>query len=404
MQRIAGKCQTIQKHKGKKAGRKSAREVLLLCTTACLSPRVKERLGQILANPLDWKYFVELAAYQGVIPLVNHNLSVADFSSHIPQPCGNQLKQAYKYTVYRNVILTSELAHVVTALRSEGIETICLKGTALAEVIYGNACLRPVTDMDILIHPEDKARAGSIVAGLGYKRVAGKDNHHPFHEEYHKEAAFTLFLELHWNLDNKQLVAFPEEQLWSRAQPLELSGTACWMLSPEDNLMFLANHLHKHNSHQLKLLCDIAELLKKYEGKLDWDYITISAQSWQIKPAAYLALKRAQELLGAPVPAGPHVRLRPSFWRRFLLELFTGQESFISQSAETKLSSETSALAHGLMMKGSHEMTTVLTRYRGPWKRVRWLRTVFWTTVVVAAGLGRCLTRIAAKHDFIASN
>lgn len=404
MQNNDSKALSFLNSKRENAGRKSAQEALLLCTTTSISPRVKERLDQILCGSFDWEYFIKLAVFQGVMPLITYNLSTGDLSSYIPQLYINRFECAYKYTVYRNVLLSNELANVVATLRKEGVETVCLKGTTLAEIIYGNACLRPVTDIDILVHPEDKVKASDIIARLGYKPTnTCKDSAHPFHEEYSKEAAFTLFLEIHWKLENKQLVTFPEDKLWSRARPLDQYGIASRMLSPEDNLMFLANHLYKHNTHQLKLLCDIAELLKKYEKTLDWIYITSSARSWQINSALYLTLKRAKTLLKAPVPASFQIKLRPNIYRRFLLELLSGQENFFSQDDETKLSGEMTDLAHSLMMRGWREMMTVLiTRYQGQKKNVKWLRTAFWTTKVIASCLGRHLKRFFVKNNFVA--
>lgn len=390
-------------YKRESTGQKSAQEVLLLCTTTRLSPRAKERLNKILSGPFNWEYFIKLAVFQGVLPLVTYNLSTSGLSSCIPQPYFNQFQHAYKYTAYRNVLLSNELVSVVTTLRNEGVETICLKGTALAEVIYGNACLRPAKDIDILVHPKDRVKASDIVARLGYKLRYGQDINHPFHEEYFKEAVFTLFLELHWGLENKQLVTFPEEKLWSRVRPLGQYGIAGWMLSPEDNLMFLSYHLHKHNTHQLKMLCDIAELLKKYEKTLDWVYIISSARSWQINSALYLTLKRAKTLLKAPVPPSFLMELRPNIWRRFLLELLVGQESYFSQNKETKLRKEMAGLAFSLMMNRWRGMIAVLTSYRGQEKSLKWLRIAFWITIVIALCLGRYLVMFPIKNDFVAA-
>jgi hypothetical protein len=340
---------------------------------------------------VDWRYLLDLAAFHGIIPFVIHNLDVNGFSSQIPQPYLNELKQIYHGTVYRNLILSSELAKILSIFSQHGIETICLKGAPLAESLYRNPILRHVGDMDILVHPEDISKAVALLAEQGYKQaVPQQGKSHPFHgEPYLKKASFPLAVELHWGLDDSKLVDFPKQEIWCRAQPLQFEGVSTLVLSPEDNLLFLANHLSKHNFQLLKLVGDITELLKKYEQSLDWDYIMSSTRSWKMEPAVYCALQRAGELLGAPVPAHPLEAIRPSAWRRRLLDFLVSKKTFVSPIKGNKLRSETSALARSLMMKGPREMLTVLSNHRGSRTGKAWLRTAFWIMVVFAAGIVR---------------
>jgi hypothetical protein len=381
-------------------GQRAAEEISLICLTASISPGGRERLVEILAGSVDWEYLRELTNFHGIIPLVTHNLIASGLSSQVPQSYVNQLKHYHDRTIYRNMILTSELAKVLYAFGQRGIETVCLKGMALAEVLYGDPCLRTVGDIDILVRPGDISKAASLLADLGYKQIVPKQaRDHPFHDEpYCKEVGFPLFLELHWALDDDKLAAFPQQDIWCRAQPLKFQGASTLMLSPEDNLLFMANHLPKHDFHVLKFLGDVVELLKKYEESLDWDYITVSARSWQIGPAVYYVLRRAKELTGAPVPDYSLGALRPSAWRWWLLNLLEDQESLASPIRGQRLRSETAALARSLMMKGPREMLKALSWQRGINKRWTWLRTAFWIVPVFVAALARYGARSVAKR------
>ncbi len=382
------------------ASRRAAQEIILLCTTAIISPEVRARLSQILTKPIDWQYFLELVVFQGMVPLVAHNLVANGLSSEVPQSYRDQLKHGYHSTVYRNVVLSSHLVDVLSTFSRHGIKTITLKGTVLAEVLYGNPCLRTVTDIDILVHPGDIPLARTLLATLYYKETAPEQAwRYPFHgAPYRKDGNFPVFLELHWALDDNKFVVFPEDEIWRRAQPLQLQGVSTLVLSPEDNLLFMANHLSKNDFHLLKFLGDIAELLKKYEASLNWDYITKSAQSIQMEPALYYALRRAKELLRAPVPTSSLETLRLGAWRWWLLDFLVGQETFVSPIRWNKLRSETSALVRSLMMKHPREMLAVLSNHRGSWKRGARLRTAFWIVLVFIAGLGRYCTRFVAKR------
>ncbi len=332
-----------------------------------------------------------LVKFHGTAPLVAYYLTSNGFHSQVPQPYRDQLNRVYKGTLYRNVLLSKELASILETFNKEGIAVIPLKGNVLAETIYENPVLRLSADMDILVHLEDKSQAGVLINSLGYQQMTETPHwDHHFHEvPYHKQAAFPLVLELHWDLEDRRLVNIANEEIWCRAQPHEFQGSSTMVLSPEDNLLFLSNHLTKHNDELLKFLGDIAELLKKYQDTLDWDYIIASAHSWQTDTAVYYALANSRDILGAPVLARVLKALRPRIWRRGLLRLLMNQEDFVIPSQPNWLRDWTSAVARGLMMKHLRQTLIVLSRQQGSYKKGAWLRTTFWIVLVLATAVWR---------------
>lgn len=379
------------------SGQRSAKEILLLCTTANISHGKKERISQILAGSVDWRYLLYLAEFHGVAPLIAHNLVANGLASQVPQPCLERLNKIYHSTLYRNVILSGELSKVLSLFSQHDIAAIVLKGTILAEQLYGNPGLRTVSDMDILVQPQQVSLASSLILEMGYKRVAQQvTRNHPFHEEYYKQVQYPVFIELHWNLDDPKLVAVPQQEIWHRAQLLQIQGGTTMVLSPEDNLLFLSNHLSKHSTNLLRSLNDIAELLKKYHGLLDWDYVLESTHSWGIEAAVYYSLWRAQEIFGAPVPTSVVKVLKPESWRRWLLDFLISQEFFISNTRSPQLRNETCVVVRSLMMRHVHQAALVLARNRGRNKRAAWLRTATWIVLVFGAALGRNAARFVS--------
>ncbi len=378
--------------------RRAAQEISLLCTTAIISPRNKERLSRVLAEPVDWGYLLELASSHGITPLVTHNLIVNGFSPQVPEPYLKELKQTYHGTVYGNLILSSELAGILSTFNEHGIEAICLKGAPLSDSLYGNPCLRTVGDMDILVHLADISQATALLTALGYRQVAPQQgNSHPFHGgPFWKKAGIDLLVELHWHLDDNKLVTYPEHEIWRRAQPLQFEGVATLVLSPEDNFLFLANHLFKHNT-LLKLLTDIAELLKKYGESLDWEYIRVSARNWQIAPAVYYALRRIKELTDTPVPDSVLEAIKPGIWRRWLLDYLLSRETFISPIKNERLRNWTKWVARSLMMKSGRQTLYYLYHHEDAGKTGKWPRIIFWAMVVFVVGLRRYRLRYAAR-------
>jgi hypothetical protein len=256
-----------------------------------------------------------------------------------------------------------------------------------------------MVDMDILVHPEDIPEADSILRELGYEQIVSeRDRNHPFHEEpYRKMASFPIYLELHWSLDDRKLVNVPEIEIWRRAQPVQLNGINTFVLSSEDNLLFLANHLFKHSDQLLRFLIDIAELIRKYEEVLDWEYIVASAHSWEITPAIYYALIRARQIVSIEVPDSVIASLRPKEWRRCLLDLLVNREMFICPFKSDKLNNETSTFIRSLMMKRPAQVLLVLSRQHEAGGG-RWARIATWAIVVVLANFWRYLSKAIGKR------
>lgn len=363
---------------------------MLLCTTANLSPERKERISSLLSGNVDWKYLLDLAIFHGIAPLISRNLAVNDLNSRVLKPYLERLNEIYNKTLYRNMILSDELTKILSAFNQRGIPVISLKGIALAEMLYENPALRTMSDMDILVQPDDLKRASSLLIEMGYAQLTLPNYKiHPFHgAPYYKQTTFPIFIELHWDLEDEKLMSTPREKIWSRAQTLQLQWGKTMVLSLEDTLMFSVVQLCKQFD-QLKVLGDIAELIKKYKGGLDWRYIVNSAHSWGIGTGVYYSLKRAQDLLEAPVLLSVIKELKPKAWRRCMVEFLASQVIFVSPIKSHKLRMETLVLVRGLMIKHARQTLLVLEKYRGVGERGAWLRTVIWIMLVYITALGR---------------
>lgn len=372
------------------SSRRTAGKLLLLCTAGGLSPWDKERISRIMSVPVDWELFLHLAELHGVVPLINHNLTLNGLIDRLPQRLRERINEVSKSILYRNIILSSALRKVLDAFEERGIPAIALKGTILAEQLYGNPGLRPSADMDIMIPPEKVSLAGAILLELGYKQPPRqKEWDHPFHEApYCKQGRFMLLVELHRNLEDEKLVTISAPEVWQRAMVLEMQGRAVMALSLEHNLLFLAWHLCKHDINLLRSLNDIAELIKKYNGVLDWDYVLKASHAWEIDTVLYFTLRRAREMLGAPVPAPVMKVLKPRAWRPALIRFLVSEEFFIFSTGWNKLRDETYTTARSLMMSNVHKALFVQMRNRRS-KKAAWIRTAGWIVLVFSAALLR---------------
>jgi len=391
-ERLAGSSQSAKQ---------AARDVLLLCTTSRITPDRKQCISQIVAGDVDWNYLLKLAELHGLIPLITHNLAEnEDLETLVPYSFRESVKNVYTRTLFTNIILSRELTNILTVFGQHGINAIVLKGVTLAEQLYGNLGLRAVSDMDILLHPEDISRAGHLLEEMGYQQLIESQSwNHPFHEApYCRQAQFPLIVELHRNLDDENLVSFSQDDIWQRAQLLEMQDGEIAVLSPEDNILFLSDHFTKHSTHLLMLLSDIAELLKKYREKLDWDYIRNTCREWGLEGAVFNSLKWAHMLLGAPVPQLILDDLKPGLCRRWLINFLAGRKTIVTGTRLVKIRDETYALIRSLMMRRFHQMMHVLSKnHRG--KSFVWFRTILWGIMVFGAVSGRAMISFVSRKD-----
>lgn len=314
-----------------------ATTVLLTCLGYASEAAKAERLAHVSAG--QWRMVAELAQQHGVTPLLYHHLKrlglVVGERSEIPSARhsansaawlatnAEELKQAFLVNAARNMRLYQELGKLLRRLWEQDIAVIALKGAHLAEAVYDNIGLRIIGDVDLLVRKDDLLRVEQELLALGYKpddcnRVIAQDNHH-FHYTQPKNG---LHMEIHWVLVASKLpFQVGMEGLWSRAQPVTLAQVPALALSPADLLLHLCLHTANHTyDMQLRMLCDIGEVVQRYGARLDWQEIGARARQWGITHAVYVILRLAQELLEVAVPADWLASLEPAgFDERYLV-------------------------------------------------------------------------------------
>lgn len=174
------------------------------------------------------------------------------------------LVDAYQFTVVSEV--QTELVEKLTALfKKENIDYMLLKGASIKS-IYPSSEMRVMSDIDILIKPEQYDKISKIMCLLGFKEVTQSD-----HELVWKNQKLTV--ELHKRLIpsyNKDFYAYFGDG-WALAQKQQAS---CYKMSAEDEFVFVFTHLAKHYRDAgigLKHFVDVFLLLEN--TKLNKEYV-----------------------------------------------------------------------------------------------------------------------------------
>ncbi|MBU2009451.1 MAG: nucleotidyltransferase family protein [Chloroflexi bacterium] len=361
---------------------------MLLAVGSRTRSQLEERLCHLLKEPLDWPYVLREAQDQGIAPLLDEAIDSHHLDDLVPTSCRLHLGKARSWVLHRNLLLLSELKRVLGHFSTLGIEAIPIKGPILAETLYGDLSLRPVSDLDILVKPGALPVCRGALASLGYRSIKAREEGHPFHDPpYYLPGSPPLLIELHWALSDEALVPLDPKAIWERAGYASVDGARMLTLSPEDNLLFLAYHLTKHANGALRWLSDVARLLERHETSLSWPYIVQALPSTGTKNFLYSSLARAHRLLGAPVPLPILESIAPRGARRLGLNLIAGDRVFLG--IEKALRVERLGLAHCLMHAGARRVGHAYFEHLlGGGKRPGWPRLFRRGTIgVVRSGL-----------------
>ncbi len=289
---------------------------------ACLH-RDESRLDPAALSALtdqEWTALIEMATRHGVAPLLYRRLKASTLTGCIPNEVLDRLRGVYLNTAACNVRLYEELRPLLLALHEVGIPVLVLKGAYLAENVYRNIALRPMSDIDLLV-PASRAReAWRVVKALGYRLIypATETLIPSFGKDFvcQKPGGFVP-VEVHWTIritDEKDCM--DDEELWQNARTVRIAemkiDTAT--LSVEDFLLHLC--LHASCQHEfdfgLRALCDIAIFIERFEPEIDWPALRARVSRHHWRKGVYLILHLASARTGAAVPVEVLTALKPA--------------------------------------------------------------------------------------------
>lgn len=266
--------------------------------------------GGAAPAPQAWPLVVALALRQGVAPVLHRRLQMDGALASIPGPLASKLVQERRATALDNLRNYGEFRRVARALGAAGIPLIALKGLHLAELVYRDISLRPMSDLDILVPRDRVADCIALLRGLDYGHdedlgaaaeaiLDAKCNLGLAHAKH------SIWLEVHWRLDEHHGEATdPLSEVWRSARPARLGDAETQVMSPEFLLLHVCAHLACNHafSFSLRALCDIAEIVQVHPS-LDWAAVAKHGSRHHWKRGVAAALRLARDHLGVAVPA-----------------------------------------------------------------------------------------------------
>lgn len=260
------------------------RQILGLCSRDLGHPPMYEMLDAALSaytsRQLSWESLVHEAEVQGVAPLLYKHLEYLGFT--LPDGHHRILRSLCQRCRLSNQIRNSAIVETLSYFKQEKIDTLLVKGIALANFVYTDPDLRPMRDIDLLVRKNDLERAESILLERGYRQ---KQDHDIPEHYYHLPPlvktidGLPISIELHHNLLplDPAYPRWPLEKCYETGRPISIEGFETVSLNLEDHLYYL--YLHgfcsplTYEKFRYVHVADIVSLTEKYYQRIDWDQV-----------------------------------------------------------------------------------------------------------------------------------
>jgi len=262
-------------------------------------------------NHLDqagWDNLLDKSMWHGIKPLIYSRLKPLFGKAAIPTSIQNDLRDSYLRSARKNILILHHAASLLSALKAREIDVIGLKGIYLVENIYDNIAARPFSDIDIMVSTEDIKSTISVLQELGFAMNTYFNVHDENIDIKHVPPMFNdddLPVEIHWTiLEEDEPFTIDAQGLWDRSVPVKIAAVDALALSPEDLILHLCLHLGYQHRFKLGLrgLYDIDEVLRHFEGQVNWRTLVKIAQDWGSERVTWLTLTLVGKLLGAEIP------------------------------------------------------------------------------------------------------
>ena len=257
---------------------------------------------------VDWDAVCEAARAGGLAPLLYDTLRSSEWPPDIAVAC---LQDAYHETAVFAGVMSVELNHVLRLLADAGLPAIVLKGAALGDTLYGNSALRPMTDLDLLLHEIDVRSAIDLLREHGYRStgVEVRPGHTMTYENelvVYSPGTPALAVELHWHLLDSPFYQrhLDEAWFWDTSRPAQVAETGALVLGLEATVLHLSAHYALHHKAQgMRWIYDIAGLVAQFGQEIDWRLLLAKAVEFRLISSVQAVLRQLVEDWSVAIPA-----------------------------------------------------------------------------------------------------
>ena len=239
-------------------------QLLIALCRLSFSDEQKERISALAKNISDTGRFTHLANEHGIVALACHNLKETGAGESLPREVMAYLENGRMKSLGRNTFLFKGIEEVLQLIEKEKIKTVLIKGMALELTVYGNAGLRQMNDVDILVPRSRCMQARKILLKNGFRSIPLKSPLYnlilPYYGKHLPEVIKgDLSVEIHHDLFAGTDPSLTKRMIDNSPPPVR------------EFFLYLLRHLDEHEKNgesQLRLYTDLFLLGDKYGEEL----------------------------------------------------------------------------------------------------------------------------------------
>lgn len=239
---------------------------LLSLLTAHLHPSQATPALSIL-DSCGWEAVFRLASAHHILPMVYD--AAQPYTAQIPSPLLAACRSAVLQTTISQTQKTHAFLQLYRQMRAAGLTVLVVKGL-VCRSLYPNPDLRPSSDEDLYIAPDEFDRCHDLLTGMGFAAQEGD----AVTTYQHTETG--LHLELHTQLFPSGAYAHLNrlfDGVLAHPLTLHIQDTDILSMPHSQHFLFLICHAFKHFLHSgfgIRQVCDILCYADAYGDAIDW--------------------------------------------------------------------------------------------------------------------------------------
>ncbi len=290
--------------------------------TICANPDANHAMILKRLSPDNWQKLADRADEMRIGPLVDRALKLAGTSLEVPAEARDTISRAFKWHSFYALQQTTGLVRLATVLERQGWSPVFLKGVSLALRDYPEPGLRPMRDVDLLLPPEEAARAQDFLLSQEYYQLAPWATDKTVEPAHHfwnlQDVAMDLTIEVHHRLNATPLWQHEKEliaRILASDTTMRVSAREIRVTDPVTNLLHLVEHatLHHAFDNGPLILADLHYVVGRHE--IDWPSLIAQARELDLLRPLQLIAEIARTFGACWVPADlpPREDLRQAF-------------------------------------------------------------------------------------------
>jgi hypothetical protein len=258
-----------------------------------------------------WSAHLDYLNNYEIIPLLYWKIGLLSSELRPSQVIIDEMRKSFLLYHARYLHVEGQLRQILRAFEHEGIEVLLLKGPALAVQVYPHPATRPFADIDLLVRPEQYAKAREVLYEGGYR--CQLDRFENFQELFnaepfvHSDDSKKYFeVDLHWSLFQYHGLGRNNEveEIFRTKRKAETPTLRFETLDKVNALLYAAFHLIIQHPDDMRLtwIGDISLLAQSLVYPDEWELLRQRCSTLKLSLAMQEALKLAQVWCGLQLP------------------------------------------------------------------------------------------------------